>query len=135
MYTQKHNLNRYILLGVLFISILGGYSLTFPPDSMEYPLSDPRNPNCPCHTHQKLADEEYKEYLASINKTKKILDDSNKEKNVLESFNKTSKRKRNRIGKISIRSSSFKYKCARNKKKHFQFLRKKKSMDDCFRWK
>ncbi|MFO0356336.1 MAG: hypothetical protein ACK50A_05230 [Sphingobacteriaceae bacterium] len=33
-------------------------------DSLKtYPLNDPRNPNCPCHQYQKLADEEYKRML------------------------------------------------------------------------
>ncbi len=28
--------------------------------SKKYPIDDPRNPDCPCHKYQKLADEEYK---------------------------------------------------------------------------
>lgn len=32
-------------------------------DGTQYPISDPRNPNCPCHAQQKLADEEYKREL------------------------------------------------------------------------
>jgi len=28
-------------------------------NSENYPITDPRNPHCPCHKHQKLADEEY----------------------------------------------------------------------------
>lgn len=32
-----------------------------------YPINDPRNPNCPCHKYQKLADEEYKKLLAQNN--------------------------------------------------------------------
>ena len=33
----------------------------------EFPINDPRNPNCPCHKYQKLADEEYKRLLANAN--------------------------------------------------------------------
>ncbi|MBA2613993.1 MAG: hypothetical protein H0U95_18665 [Bacteroidetes bacterium] len=29
----------------------------------EFDIKDPRNPNCPCHKYQKLADEEYKKFL------------------------------------------------------------------------
>jgi hypothetical protein len=29
-------------------------------DTAHYELNDPRNPNCPCHKFQKLADDEYK---------------------------------------------------------------------------
>lgn len=34
----------------------------------KYDINDPRNPNCPCHKYQKLADDEYKALLASKNK-------------------------------------------------------------------
>jgi hypothetical protein len=34
-----------------------------------YPINDPRNPDCPCHKYQKLADEEFKKLLASSNNT------------------------------------------------------------------
>lgn len=30
----------------------------------KFPLDDPRNPDCPCHKYQKLADDEYKKLLA-----------------------------------------------------------------------
>lgn len=32
-------------------------------DGTQYPITDPRNPNCPCHQHQKKADEEYRKLL------------------------------------------------------------------------
>ncbi len=32
-------------------------------DPYKYPLSDPRNPNCPCHKRQQLADEEFKKLV------------------------------------------------------------------------
>jgi len=31
--------------------------------STKFPLNDPRNPNCPCHKYQKLADDEFKKLL------------------------------------------------------------------------
>ena len=33
----------------------------------KYNINDPRNPNCPCHKFQKMADEEYKKLLAKAN--------------------------------------------------------------------
>lgn len=33
-------------------------------DATQYDINDPRNPNCPCHKYQKLANEEYKKLLA-----------------------------------------------------------------------
>ena len=43
-----------------------------------YPITDPRNPNCPCHKYQKLADDEFKNLLAQnnlVNKEIGISDD------------------------------------------------------------
>lgn len=33
-----------------------------------YNINDPRNPNCPCHKYQKLADDEFKNLLANSDK-------------------------------------------------------------------
>ncbi len=33
-----------------------------------FDINDPRNPHCPCHKYQKLADEEYKKLLRTGNK-------------------------------------------------------------------
>ena len=49
-----------------------------------YPINDPRNPDCPCHKYQKLADEEYKKLLAgnkSLEKEKNIVINENKKTN------------------------------------------------------
>jgi hypothetical protein len=34
----------------------------------EYPITDPRNPKCPCHKYQKLADDEYAKLIRMGNK-------------------------------------------------------------------
>ena len=34
-----------------------------------FDINDPRNPQCPCHKYQKLADDEFKKLLRSGNKT------------------------------------------------------------------
>jgi hypothetical protein len=34
-----------------------------------YDLNDPRNPKCPCHKYQKLADEEYKQWIKKQTKS------------------------------------------------------------------
>ena len=36
--------------------------------AQDYPITDPRNPQCPCHKYQKLADDEYKKLLRTGNK-------------------------------------------------------------------
>ena len=54
----------------LFVNVLAAQTT--------YPLNDPRNPNCPCHKYQKLADDEFKNLLAqnnSVNKEIRISDD------------------------------------------------------------
>ena len=47
---------------ILFINSYYCKANTFNSDSLKnkYELNDPRNPNCPCHKYQKLADEEFK---------------------------------------------------------------------------
>jgi hypothetical protein len=42
-----------------------GSALLCAQDSTLYNINDPRNPKCPCHKYQKIADEEYKNTLAS----------------------------------------------------------------------
>lgn len=43
-----------------------------PNDSLKqtYPLNDPRNPNCPCHKYQKLAEDEFRK---NINDKKELV--------------------------------------------------------------
>ncbi|MDZ4665647.1 MAG: hypothetical protein SGJ15_12270 [Bacteroidota bacterium] len=53
----------WIALVFLFFNVLNGQS--------NYPINDPRNPNCPCHKYQKLADDEFKKLLA-LNNTKPL---------------------------------------------------------------
>ena len=50
----------------LFFYFQNSYGINFcyEDSSKKYfDLNDPRNPNCPCHKYQKLADEEYKKIL------------------------------------------------------------------------
>lgn len=47
----------------LFVIFFSFYSYG---QNSKYDINDPRNPNCPCHKYQKLADEEY----ARLTKTK-----------------------------------------------------------------
>lgn len=38
----------------------------------KYDINDPRNPNCPCHKYQKIADEEYDKWLRQQSKEQGI---------------------------------------------------------------
>lgn len=54
----------FLFLSFLFL-IYQLNAITASKDSLKsrYDINDPRNPNCPCHQYQKLADEEYKKWL------------------------------------------------------------------------
>lgn len=53
---------RHLLtMALLFSFVLSKAQTTFD-------INDPRNPHCPCHKYQKLADEEYKKLLRAGNK-------------------------------------------------------------------
>lgn len=57
---------RLLLFAFLFsISLCKASNSFMPGDSVKgkYDINDPRNPHCPCHQYQKLADEEYKRLL------------------------------------------------------------------------
>ncbi len=59
---NKHYRNKsglWIALIILFV--------TFTKAQTSYPITDPRNPHCPCHKYQKLAEEEFKNLLATNN--------------------------------------------------------------------
>ncbi len=56
---------RGILTALIFLFVNALVAQT------SYPITDPRNPNCPCHKYQKLADDEFKNLLAQNNVLKK----------------------------------------------------------------
>ena len=45
----------------------------------QFPVTDPRNPNCPCHAHQKKAEEEYKRLLNKKNGQEKKKEQTEKQ--------------------------------------------------------
>ena len=53
--------NFIIIISLLFLNKKIN-ALAFNNDSLKtkYELNDPRNPNCPCHKYQKLAEKEFK---------------------------------------------------------------------------
>jgi hypothetical protein len=52
---------------ILFLLVLF-FNMNLNSQTSEYPITDPRNPHCPCHKYQKLADEEYKKLVRTGNK-------------------------------------------------------------------
>jgi len=58
-------MNRLLVLYFVFFTIsesgwAGNYSFVDDSVSKKYPLSDPRNPHCPCHRIQKRAEKEFR---------------------------------------------------------------------------
>jgi hypothetical protein len=72
--TDLHRFRR--LKFVVLILCAGFKGFTIGEDSLKgkYGINDPRNPKCPCHKYQKLADDEYKAILAQLNKNSKQID-------------------------------------------------------------
>lgn len=52
---------------ILFLLVLF-FAFNLKSQTSKYDINDPRNPHCPCHKYQKLADEEYKKMLRAGNK-------------------------------------------------------------------
>ncbi len=62
--TMKYKLDRrrlILFLSFLYLTITINAQTTFD-------INDPRNPHCPCHKYQKLADEEYAKLIRMKNK-------------------------------------------------------------------
>lgn len=55
------------ILMVLVLMFLGSQckasNVSGDTSKINYPINDPRNPNCPCHQYQKIADDEYNRIL------------------------------------------------------------------------
>ena len=62
--TTKYRMDRRRV--ILFLSFLC-LAMSFKAQTT-FDINDPRNPHCPCHKYQKLADEEYKKMLRTGNK-------------------------------------------------------------------
>lgn len=110
----------------------------------QFPLNDPRNPNCPCHKLQKQAEDEF----AQQNKTKdqfgNIENYTNvnvKERNKLKSFSEIGEKGKRSISVLSITKYKHKKKVIWITKVRFKLSKKvhriKKTLPDyeiCFKW-
>ena len=134
---------RVVLNGLLLFWMCIPFSgVSFnPPDSAnaQFPIDDPRNPNCPCHHYQKLAEEEYKQLLVSTEKHffRSHPVDNTVAGNIVNLFNQENvyiKQKfvlKNRnLFRLKNKQFFLKRKL-RNKKK---IIKRFKRIDDCFRF-
>ncbi len=117
-----------------------GHATTFFKDSTKtkYELNDPRNPNCPCHKYQKLADEEFKRLNKDFVEQKTSLTQA--AAGIASAGNSSGNSIKTKHFKNLIfshhRNRSYKiFNCnrgPRGKKRHF--VRTNKNVSSCFRW-
>jgi hypothetical protein len=130
----------FLGIKILNASVAKGDSL-----KTKYELNDPRNPNCPCHKYQKLADEEFKLRQTQQTKWNKDFVEQKAISNQTavgiasagNSSGKSIKTKHFKNLILSHHKNRF-YKIfnfnrgPRGKKRHF--VRTNKNVSSCFRW-
>lgn len=124
---------KYLASGrriILFLLVLF-FALNLKSQTSEYPITDPRNPHCPCHKYQKIADEEYKKLLRTGNKGngefvgKANVRDDKIHRTRIEKYRK----QKHKIRDKKIRTPRWVYKL-----KHSGLLKKKKQLIKCPIW-
>ena len=122
----------FLFLSFMFILVIVNAN-TINKDSLKskYDLNDPRNPNCPCHKHQKLADEEYRNWLKAQSKETGIAiskldvrEDKIKRKSVFSLVKAKGKRK---TKSHPLFKKMFDY-------KRYSFWKRVTDTDACFKW-
>jgi hypothetical protein len=101
-----------------------------------FPLNDPRNPNCPCHQHQKLADEEYKRLLKEQQKDVNQIQVEEKKENTLSAGASNSNTTKYSSHKLKRKQHTKRYKLKNKMKRmtNFGFLKRWKDPTKCFSW-
>lgn len=120
---------NYFYLGLLIFN----YQITF--SQATYNINDPRNPECPCHNYQKIADDEYKTLLAAANKNQDY-DKRNLSKIVSGSGSHTSNINKSTIFK-KYRTKNKRKKIKRyaaTNMKHWNFWKRLSKPDACSTW-
>ena len=72
-YPQPQSYLQFVILIVtFFISTLTMWGADLNRDSLKtrYKINDPRNPDCPCHLFQKIAEKEYAQFLIKVSSRK-----------------------------------------------------------------
>jgi len=122
-------------------------------DTIDYGLNDPRNPRCPCHKYQKIADEEFKTLLASARKNliglSSGISSSNIESHLQnKSFNSPHFSNSNSSGNLIVNKKHYLFFKRRHKKgikfkpgwrkitdaKHWKIWKGLKKLDACYHW-
>ena len=109
----------------------------------EYPLNDPRNPNCPCHFYQQLANQEYNDHHNPVQQKEISLNNFNF-KQITQENNKSNQRHAFFFSKMGRSSDSYVAQKTKRKKtlitrlvraKHAKGReRKQRAVGNCFHW-
>lgn len=123
-----------ILFSLFFVLLSVGLNASITnKDSLKskYDINDPRNPNCPCHKYQKIADEEYEKWLRQQSKEQGIAMsklDTREDKIKRKSFFNFTKHKTKRKNK-----SHPKFKKLLDMKR-YKFWKRITDTTACFKW-
>lgn len=140
IYSKLFKMKQFKIILILFIISYYSKATRFNNDSLKnkYELNDPRNPNCPCHKYQKLANEEFKKL--NQNNTNAITNSKFNTKQVLSASSSNPLIKKKNFKNITLlhhKNKAYKIfnfnKGHRGKKKYF--LRNNKNVSSCFHWK
>jgi hypothetical protein len=137
--TQGKYKRHHILMVLVFVflGIHGKASINGGDTSRtSYPINDPRNPNCPCHLYQKIADDEYRQLLNRTDQSNStsILAETNHHE--MGSETKSNAKRSSRYGsQFKIKFTSFhnkKVNTKRKAKKHRKLIKRNNTIDRCF---
>ncbi len=107
------------------------FSFVFMKSQTTFDINDPRNPHCPCHKYQKLADEEYKKLLRAGNKGNgEFVGKANsREDKIHKTRIEKYRKQKHRIRDKKIRTPRWLYKFT-----HQGFLKRPKHLINCPVW-
>ncbi|MFN5182688.1 MAG: hypothetical protein ACK5D5_06655 [Bacteroidota bacterium] len=141
---------KELKLIVLCLCLFAKFSLSFSQTNNisnvnEYPIDDPRNPNCPCHQHQKLAEQQYLSNInfmiqknININKDNEIkFNQEQKQNNPKESVFFALTRDGNKFRNESSRKAKIKKNMFVKffySRKHGGRVKKQRAVNNCFSW-
>jgi hypothetical protein len=144
-------MRAFLYITALILTGFSAFAAGGDTTKVKYDINDPRNPDCPCHKYQQMADEEYKQQLtnkvitnASEDLSRQIIQTKNETASALTALaaeNVTAKSKKDATkltGTKKINRSVFakrlasQHKSAHPKKRKVRFGRKDNSR--CSRW-
>jgi hypothetical protein len=128
------------IFSFFFFSQLSFASVATDTTKQQYALNDPRNPNCPCHKYQKMAEDEYKRShpgnnTSKVNETNENTNTTNvnSQKIPVDRVNKNSEISFNRLKRKSV--INWIIKCKRWLIfKHSKIKKYRPNYSVCFKW-